>query len=117
MTTELTISRMCKQYHVTKRALRFYEEEGLISPRREGRWRFYDEKARQRLEMILLGKRLRFSLTEIKEIFNNVNVDDSIGFEHLLSEQQILEQIEYLEQQRRELDGAITRLRERLGRR
>jgi DNA-binding transcriptional MerR regulator len=114
---ELIPSQMCKQYHVTFRALRFYEEEGLISSRRAGGWRFYDKKGRERLEMILLGKELGFSLAEIKETIDNANADDSIGFEQLLLDEQILEQIRFLELRREEINGAITKLRENLSRR
>jgi len=117
MAAELTISQTSKQYHVTIRALRFYEDHGLLSPRRPGGWRrYYGEKERKRLEMILLGKRLGFSLAEIKEIVNNPNIGDSASFEHLLLERQILEQLEFLEQRREEIDSAIARLRAHLSR-
>jgi DNA-binding transcriptional MerR regulator len=114
---ELTPSQMCKQYHVTFRALRFYEEEGLIRSRRAGAWRFYDKKGRERLEMILLGKQLGFSLAEIKETLSNANTGDSVGFDNLLFEQQILDQIKYLEQRREEINSSIAKLREIIGRR
>jgi DNA-binding transcriptional MerR regulator len=118
MVAELTISQMSKQYHVTKRALRFYEDRALLSPRRPSGWRrYYGEKERKRLEMILLGKRLGFSLAEIKEIVNNPNIGDSASFEHLLLERQILEQLEFLERRREEINSAIARLRARLSRR
>jgi DNA-binding transcriptional MerR regulator len=117
MAGELTPSQMSNQYHVTLRALRFYEEQGLISSRRAGGWRFYDKKERKRLEMILLGKQLGFSLAEIKETVSNANTGDSTGFDNLLLEQQILEQIKYLEQKREGINAAITKLRKNLSRR
>ena len=117
MASELTLSQMAKQYNVTLRALRFYDEYGLISPRRERNWRFYGDEARKRLKMILLGKELGFSLAEIKETINNANPDGSVGFEQLLLEEQSLEQIKYLEIKREEINGAITRLHENLSRR
>jgi DNA-binding transcriptional MerR regulator len=116
MAGELIPAQMSKQYHVTLRSLRFYEEQGLISSRRAGGWRFYDNKERKRLEIILRGKELGFSLAEIKEIVNNAGTAD-IRFENVLSEQQILEQIKHLEQRRDEIDSSITKLREILSRR
>ena len=117
MASELTPSQMAKQYNVTLRALRFYDEYGLIIPRRARTWRFYGHEARKRLKMILLGKELGFSLAEIKETIDNANADGSIGFEQLLLEEQILEQIRFLELKRKEINGAIARLHENLSRR
>lgn len=108
---------MSKAYGVTLRTLRFYEKKGLINPRRAGRLRFYDSNERKRLEMILLGKELGFSLAEIKEAIDSADWGDSVDFESLFPEQQILRQLKYLEQRREEIDRSITRLREKLGRR
>lgn len=117
MAAELKISETSKQYDVSYRTLRYYEDEGLISPRREGGQRLYDEEVRKRIEKILLGRKLGFSLLEIKEILKGANVRESIDFEELLSKQQILEQIEYLEQKREAADRAIAKLRAHLIRR
>jgi DNA-binding transcriptional MerR regulator len=117
MALELTPSQMAKQYNVTLRALWFYDEYGLISPRRERTWRFYGHEARKRPKLILLGKELGFSLAEIKETIDNANADGSIGFEQLLLEEKILEQIRFLELKREEINGAIARLHENLSRR
>jgi DNA-binding transcriptional MerR regulator len=116
MAAELTISETSKQYDVTCRTLRYYEDEGLISPRRESGQRLYDEEVRKRIKMIILGKKLGFSLLEIKEIVKDANVRESVDFEQLLSKQQMLEQIEYLEQKREAADRAIAKLRAHLGR-
>jgi DNA-binding transcriptional MerR regulator len=117
MAEELTSAQASKHYHVTLRALRFYEDQGLLSPRRPSGWRrYYGNLECKRLELILLGKKLGFSLAEIKEIINNANVSDSTSFEHLLLDYQILEQIKYLEQRGEEINSAITRLRRYLGR-
>ena len=114
MAAELTISETSKQYDVSNRTLRYYEDEGLISPRREGGHRLYDENVRKRIEMIVLGRKLGFSLLEIKEILKDANLREIIVFEELLSKQQILEQIEYLEQKREAADRAIAKLRAHL---
>lgn len=65
-----TISELSKQYNVTPRALRLYEESGLLSPEREGSKRIYHERERVRLRLLLRGKRLGYTLSEIKEIFD-----------------------------------------------
>ena len=117
MAAELTISETSKQYDVSYRTLRYYEDEGLISPRRESGQRLYDDEVRKRIKMIVLGRKLGFSVSEIKETLKNANVGNSIVFEQLLSNQQILEQIEYLEQKREASDRAIARLRAHLSRR
>jgi DNA-binding transcriptional MerR regulator len=111
MAVELTISEISKEYGVTYRALRYYEEEGLLSPRRDGKERLYDDEVRSRVKLVLLGKSLGFSLAEIKDIVNTANTIDRVDFRDLLSDQQILEQIEFLERRREEINQAIEILR------
>ena len=65
-----TISELSKAYDVTPRALRLYEESGLLGPKREGGKRIYFERDRVRLRLLLRGKRLGYSLAEIKELFD-----------------------------------------------
>jgi DNA-binding transcriptional MerR regulator len=61
-----TIGDLAREFGVTLRTLRFYEDRGLLSPRREGLARIYDAQDRSRLAVILKGKRLGFTLTEIR---------------------------------------------------
>ncbi len=68
-----TISELSREFDVTSRALRLYEETGLLSPEREGTRRIYAERDRVKLRLILRGKRLGCSLSEIKEIFDIYN--------------------------------------------
>ncbi len=65
-TTTYTISDLAKHFDLTTRAIRFYESQGLLSPKRDKNRRIYDEKDRIRLKLILRGKRLGFTLSEIK---------------------------------------------------
>jgi len=65
-TTTYTISDLAKHFDLTTRAIRFYESHGLLSPKRDKNRRIYDEKDRIRLKLILRGKRLGFTLSEIK---------------------------------------------------
>jgi DNA-binding transcriptional MerR regulator len=65
-----TISALAQEFALTTRAIRFYEDEGLIAPRRKGRVRMYGERERVRIKLILRGKRLGLSLSEIRELFD-----------------------------------------------
>src|SRR6188768_3981207 len=72
-----TISDLCEEFRVTPRALRFYEDEGLISPRRQGLSRVYSWRDRARLAWILRGKRVGFSLAEIREMIDLYDLGDN----------------------------------------
>jgi len=63
------ISDLAKEFDITTRSIRFYEDEGLIQPERKGSMRIYNRRDRTRLKLILRGKRLGFSLAEIRELF------------------------------------------------
>ena len=65
-----TISDLAKEFEVTPRALRLYEESGLLEPKRDGQKRIYSERDRVRLRLIIRGKRIGCSLAEVKELFD-----------------------------------------------
>ena len=65
-----TISELAREFALTTRAIRFYEDEGLIAPARQGRARVYGERERVRLKLVLRGKRLGLSLAEIAELLD-----------------------------------------------
>ena len=109
--TELTISQMSRLYGVSLRTLRFYEDRGLIKPRREGNARYYRGVDRVRMEMILRGKKLGFTLTEINDLIGGKGASETPDLEDQLQPQQIVNQISHLERQRNEIDSAIERLR------
>ena len=109
--TEMTISQMSRAYGVSLRTLRFYEDRGLIKPRREGNGRFYRPADRVRMEMILKGKKLGFTLTEIQDLIGGKGATETPDLEEQLQPHQIVTQIGHLERQRSEIDGAIERLR------
>ena len=67
---QFSISELSQEFDVTTRAIRFYEDEGLLEPQRQGRQRVYSGRDRVRLKLILRGKRLGFSLSEIGEIID-----------------------------------------------
>jgi DNA-binding transcriptional MerR regulator len=108
---ELTISQMSRLFGVSLRTLRFYEDRGLIKPRREGNARYYRGTDRIRMEMILKGKKLGFTLTEIQDLIGGKGTTETTDLEDQLNPQQIVTQIGHLERQRSEIDGAIERLR------
>lgn len=69
-----TISELAREFEVTTRTIRFYEDRGLLSPRREGTTRVFSGRDRVRLKLALRGKRLGFSLAEIRELFELYDV-------------------------------------------
>ena len=65
-----SISQLAAEFALTTRAIRFYEDEGLLAPRRHGQARIYGERERTRIKLILRGKRLGLALSEIREILD-----------------------------------------------
>jgi DNA-binding transcriptional MerR regulator len=70
-----SISDLAQEFALTTRAIRFYEDEGLLAPTRDGRNRVYGTRERTRLKLILRGKRLGLSLSEIREILDLYETD------------------------------------------
>ncbi|MDB5812055.1 MAG: putative transcriptional regulator [Betaproteobacteria bacterium] len=70
MSGEHTITDLAKEFGITTRTIRHYEDEGLVSPRRDGQNRLFSHRDRVRLKLALRGKRLGFSLAEIRELFD-----------------------------------------------
>lgn len=116
---EMTIGEVAREFGVTLRTLRFYEDRNLLRPRRVGNARYYGGQDRVRLEMILKGKQLGFTLAEISELIGSEEGSGLADIEARLQPAQIVDQLDHLERQRREIDEAISRLkatRERLAR-
>jgi DNA-binding transcriptional MerR regulator len=65
-----SISELAREFDVTTRSIRFYEDQGLLRPERRGQTRIYSSQDRVRLKLILRGKRMGFSLAETKELFD-----------------------------------------------
>lgn len=105
-----TIGELSREFGVTLRALRFYENKGLISPQRDGLSRLYSPGDRNRLALILKGKKLGFTLTEISRM-----IDAQAGHASeqalKLTAEKCLEQIAYFERQLREAGEALAELR------
>lgn len=117
-----SISELAKEFDITTRTIRFYEQQGLLSPSRQGQTRIYNEKDRVRLMLTLRGKRLGFSLAETRELFELYDTTRRGDSQQLQRMLKILERKRHdLEQQmndirrlQSELDAAETRCREAL---
>ena len=103
-----SIAELAREFAVTARTIRFYEDEGLIKPRRQGLQRLYSVGDRARLGWILRGKRLGFSLAEIKQLLDLYQVDRT-GLQQM---RELLRRsrlhIEDLERRRADLDAQIS---------
>jgi DNA-binding transcriptional MerR regulator len=105
-----TIRQLCLEFKCTPRALRFYEDKGLLNPARDGMNRVYSYKDRGRLVLILRGKRVGLSLAEIGEILDLYDVDETGAQQAAKSLKKFRERIVALEQQKRDIDAAIAEL-------
>ena len=106
-----SIGDLAREYGVSLRTLRFYEDRGLIHPQREGSSRIYSGRDKTRLQMILKGKQLGFTLTEVRDLIGTDTPEGSTVLELALKPDQILSQISHLERQRSEINDAIDELR------
>lgn len=109
---EWSISEMAKHFGVTLRTLRFYESRGLISPQRFGGARYYSQRDRSRLKLVLAAKQMGFTLTETAAMLGN-QAETEAG-DLPLSTGTVQSQIEFLENQRMAIEAALATLRGRL---
>lgn len=107
-----TIRQLCAEFDATPRALRFYEDKGLLNPGRKGINRVYSGRDRGRLQLILRGKRVGFSLTEIREMLDLYDEDDGHAVQMAASVAKFRRRLIELEAQRVDIELSITSLRE-----
>jgi DNA-binding transcriptional MerR regulator len=105
------IGDLAREFGVSLRTLRFYEDRGLLNPRRVGSSRLYDASDRERLALILKGKRLGFTLTEIRTLLEQEERGQGSAAKLQLSPQQVDDQIAHLERQKAEIESAIAELK------
>jgi DNA-binding transcriptional MerR regulator len=103
----MTIGEVAREFGITLRALRFYESKHLITPERSGSIRRYRRSDRERIALILTGRRLGFTLEEIKQL-----VDGPGGNNLHLTREKCIEQINLLERQKRGIELALSELRQ-----
>lgn len=110
--TFYTVTQLARDLSVTPRTIRFYEDKGLITPRRAGTMRVYTKRDRARMALILRGKRLGFSLREIKDYLDLYDLDPSQAEQIRLLLKKVQDRLEMLEDQRLALEESIIELKD-----
>ncbi len=105
-----TIRQLCQEFGATARALRFYEDRGLLSPARDGLNRIYHARDRARLALIMQGKRLGFSLADLRELLDLYDEHDGGAAQMAASLPKFRERIDALHLQREDIDRALETL-------
>jgi DNA-binding transcriptional MerR regulator len=105
-----SISELAQEFALTTRAIRFYEDEGMLAPERRGRARVYRERERVRLKLILRGKRLGFSLSEIRELLDLYEVARNERAQLAMFIAMLGERRARLLQQREDIDAVLAEI-------
>ncbi|WP_068318805.1 MerR family transcriptional regulator [Polycladidibacter hongkongensis] len=108
--TQFSIGDLAKEFDITLRTLRFYEDKGLINPKREGMNRVYSRRDRARLKLVIMGKSVGFSLAEIREMLDLYDLRDGQVTQLRVALSRFEGQIETLQKQRDDIDQAIGEL-------
>ncbi|MBV6304371.1 MerR family DNA-binding transcriptional regulator [Candidimonas humi] len=107
-----TISELAREFAITPRTIRFYEDQGIVSPTRSGRNRVYHPRDRTRLKLALRGKRLGLQLAEIRNLIDMYESPRDTAAQLRRYLEMLEAQRKSLEQQRRDLDLTLAEIRE-----
>lgn len=105
-----TITELTREFDISTRTIRFYEDEGLIAPIRRGRTRLFRQSDRHLLKMILRGKRLGFSISEIREIMQMYRTPPGEAGQLRAIIRRVSEKRTELEQKRRDIEELLSEL-------
>ncbi|MCP4186710.1 MAG: MerR family DNA-binding transcriptional regulator [Gammaproteobacteria bacterium] len=106
-TSTYTIGELANEFDVTSRALRLYEESQLLAPKRAGTRRIYSERDRVRLRLILRGKRLGWSLADVKEVFDLYDSSHGEEAQLVLMLDKLAERHEFLKTQQKDIENSL----------
>jgi DNA-binding transcriptional MerR regulator len=106
-----SIGELAEEFGLTHRSIRHYEDEGLLSPKRDGQTRVYNHRDRARLVLICRGKRLGFSLAEIKDFLNLYDTDDAQTEQMRYAQSLARRRIQALERQLQDVQQTLRELR------
>lgn len=110
MAETFSMTQLAREFDLTSRAIRYYEQEGLIAPSRRGRTRVFSLRDRTRLRLINRGRRLGFSISEIREILDLYDSGDGEHGQLVHFVRKIRERRASLEIQRRDIDAILEEL-------
>ena len=115
MNRTYTIRELTKEFGVTARTLRHYEDEGLIAPSRRGQARIYAQRDHARVTLILRGRRVGFSLAEIREILDLYDRGDGGTKQNVHARAKFAERIDALERQKKDIEESLVELHRAVG--
>lgn len=110
--TTYSITQLAEEFGLTTRAIRFYEDKGLLKPERQGQTRIYHPRDRARLLLIVRGRNVGLALSEIKEILSLYDLEDGCETQNRVAIEKFKRRIASLEAQRKEIDLQIRTLQE-----
>ena len=113
MSDTWTITELAQEFDVTTRTIRFYEDKGLIAPERSKQRRIYHPRDRVRLQLVMRGKRLGFSLDEIQEMIDLYDADPTESAQLKMFIVKLRERRKLLEHRRNDINSVISEIRER----